>query len=164
MSVHSLFSLYRKVIGAFAFACMVGIVLLTALQVVSRYALQSALFWPEEAARFLLILITFIVAGLSYDRGEMIGVTIFTQRFSRRIALVFSVLVHLSMLTLLGLLIWYGWQFAQMNAVQKAAALRIPMQWIYMAVPVGFAILACHVLGNLLCTLRELARPKGDLA
>ena len=156
MQFKTLFDIYWKVTSAFAFACMPGIVILTALQVVSRYALQSALFWPEEAARVLLILITFIVAGLSYSRGEMIGVTLFTSILSRRLAAIIAILVHVFVLALLVLLIKYGWTFAQMNSIQKAAALRISMFWVYLAVPVGFGILSLHVLGSFVNSVRTL--------
>lgn len=163
MRFGTLLDMYRKATGAFAFACLTGIVIVTSIQVISRYALQHALFWPEEAARFLLIMITFLVAGLSYERGEMIGITAATQLLGPRGARICAVLVNLSVLVLLLILVRYGWSFARMNAIQKAAALQISMFWIYLAVPVGLSILALHVFGSLVRSVTILFSRK-DMA
>lgn len=143
---------------AFAFACMAGIVMLTAAQVFSRYVLQASLFWPEEASRMLLIMITFLVAGLSYEKGEMIGVTMLRDMMGRRASLWISILGHLLILMLLAFLVRYGWAFAEMNSIQRAAALRISMFWVYLAIPVGMAILAIHIALSLLHRITELRR------
>lgn len=153
-----LWRLYRGYISAVSLVSMVGIVALTALQVVSRYAFQSSLFWPDEAARILLIALTFLLAGASYMRGEMIGVGFFAALFGGRVALVFAVLAQGLTAALLVVLIWFGWKFAEMNAMQHAAALQISVYWIYLAVPVGLAILLCHVLASLAARGLELIR------
>lgn len=153
-----LWRLYRGYISAVSLIGMIGIVVLTALQVVSRYAFQASLFWPDEAARFLLIALTFLLAGASYMRGEMIGVSFFATLFGGRVALVLAVLAQILTAALLVVLIWFGWMFAEMNAMQRAAALQISVYWIYLAVPVGLAILLCHVLASLVARGLELLR------
>lgn len=149
---------YRRTMEAMAFACMAGIVFLTAAQVFSRYVLQASLFWPEEAARILLIMITFLIAGLSYEKGEMIGVTMLRDMMGRRVSLLISILGHLLILILLVFLVRYGWAFAEMNSIQRAAALRISMFWVYLAIPIGMAILAVHIALSLLYRIIELRR------
>ena len=159
-SVKAIVTLYSRAMEALAFACLVGIVIMTATQVFSRYVLGMSFFWPEEAARILLIFITFLVAGISFERGEMIGVTAVRDLFGRRFALVVAILGHLLILVLLAVLVRYGWAFAQRNAVQHAAALRVSMFWVYLVIPVGMSLLACHVVVSMIRRILELrARP-----
>lgn len=149
-------SLYWGAVGVVSVITMGGIVALTATQVVSRYVFESSLFWPDEAARFLLILQTFLLAGASFEKGEMVGVTVFTDRLGRVPALACAVVADLFAIALLLLLAWYGWEFAEMNSMQTAAALQIPVSWVYLSVPVGLLILMAHMTAALVRHLRQL--------
>ena len=146
--------LYWLAVYAVGAACMGGIVILTGLQVFYRYAVGSALFWPEEAARALLIAITFLLAGASYHRGEMAAVESVAAAFGATAARIFKAVSLLLVLALLGCLIWYGYIFAEFNAGQIAAAMQISVFWIYLLIPVGLFALAVHVAIGLVTVLR----------
>lgn len=61
-----------RAIGWIALALMVGVIL---LQVVCRYAFNSALNWPDEAARFLMLWMTGLVAPSAYRWGGFVAIT-----------------------------------------------------------------------------------------
>lgn len=140
---------------------MGGIVALTAVQVVYRYLLGSSLFWPDEAARALLIALTFLLAGASYHRGEMVAVDIAIRSLGPRWARAVRAVSLLLVLALLAALVWYGFVFAEFNAVQTTAALQVSVFWIYLTVPIGCLILAIHVALGLSELLRGRHLEKG---
>ena len=44
------------------------------MQVFSRYVLESSLFWSEEFMRYLMLWIVAVGAGISYTRGQFLGI------------------------------------------------------------------------------------------
>ena len=52
-------------------------------QVIARYVFDAPPFWTEELARFTLIWITFVGAGLVHQRGEHIAVNSFRDTLPR---------------------------------------------------------------------------------
>jgi TRAP-type C4-dicarboxylate transport system permease small subunit len=50
------------------FGLGISMSLIMAVQVFSRYALNSSLFWSEELARFMLVWLAFLGASLAYRR------------------------------------------------------------------------------------------------
>lgn len=150
--------LYWTAVYAVGAGCMGGIVVLTALQVFYRYVVGSALFWPDEAARALLIALTFLLAGASYHRGEMAAVESVANAFGPTLARFAKALSLLFVLALLVCLIWYGYLFAEFNSGQIAAAMQISVFWIYLLIPVGLFVLGVHIAISLVAIFRA---PRG---
>ena len=56
---------------------------------------------------------------------------------------------------LIGIVIWYGWDYAQRGGVQSMAGLEsVSMFWAYLAMPVGGVFCAVGIIGNLIDPLR----------
>jgi TRAP-type transport system small permease protein len=146
--------LYWGAIYLTAAAGMTGIVVLTAMQVWYRYVIGQSLFWPEEAARALLIGMTFLLAGASYHRGELAAIDMVIRAAGPVAGRVLRILSLLCALALLGVLVWYGLSFAQFNAGQRTAALQVSVFWIYLTIPIGCAVLALHMFATLVTLLR----------
>ena len=54
-------------------------------------------------------------------------------------------------LALIGVIIWWGWDYAQRGGVQSMAGLEsVSMFWAYVAMPVGGVFSAIGIVGNLL--------------
>ncbi len=88
-------------LGALCMALMVVIIL---VQVFWRYVLNNALPWPEEAARFLMIWATGLMAATAFRRGGFVSIELFVRLLPVRAASVLS-------LILLGLclvVLWVG--------------------------------------------------------
>ncbi|KAB7623678.1 TRAP transporter small permease [Alkalilimnicola sp. S0819] len=155
--LHGLNRAYQRalfVLGAGLMGLMLAVV---CLQIFARYVLGDSLSWSEELSRFLLVWITFLFAGISFARGEMIAVEMFTARLPRVLQAVFMALGGLATVTLFALLTWYGYDYAEWNRVQTSSALQVSMYYVYLAVPVGSALLVLHVLvGTCAQVLRTL--------
>lgn len=82
-----------------AMALMVAVIL---LQVFFRYVLNSALPWPDEAARFLMLWMTGLIAPVAYRRGGFVAIDMAMQALPRRAAAALGlVLLTLALIVLL---------------------------------------------------------------
>ena len=63
--------------------------------------------------------------------------------------------VSLAALTLIGVIIWWGWDYAQRGSVQTMAGLEsLSMFWAYLAMPVGGLFSVIGIVANFLDPLR----------
>jgi len=109
-----------------ALALMVLIIL---LQVFCRYVLNNALPWPDEAARFLMLWLTGLMAPVAMRHGGFVAIdTLLSVLPKRWVAVVSIILLILSILVLyvaIGLSAAHlksGWLF-------KSSSLKIPYDW-----------------------------------
>ena len=72
---------FGRWISVIALALMVLIIL---LQVFCRYALNNALPWPDEAARFLMLWLTGLMAPIALRQGGFVAIETLTQFLPRR--------------------------------------------------------------------------------
>lgn len=48
-----------------------------------RFVLHDPITWSEEAARYMMVWVTFLGAGYAMGKGKHIGVTMFVENFRR---------------------------------------------------------------------------------
>lgn len=61
-------------------SAMILMIFIVALQITARYILKISIPWTEEAARYMLILITFLGAAVSLARDEHIRINVLLER------------------------------------------------------------------------------------
>ncbi len=88
-------------LGATAMGLMVIVIL---LQVFCRYALGSALAWPEEASRFLMLWSTGLMAPTAFRRGGFVAI----DMVLRLLPSVVTLLISTILLALTILILWVG--------------------------------------------------------
>ena len=133
-----------------------GMAVVVAAQVFSRYVLNHSIFWSEELARFLLVWLTFLGAGVVYRRGGHASLEIFYVLFPLKIQKITSIIIHLVAFIFFVVIIIYGWRFAYFVRLQISPALSLP-KWIpHGIMPVSGAILALHALNFFFKDLRKL--------
>ncbi len=117
------------------------LLLIVLAQIVSRYAFNSSLSWTEEASRYLMIWGVLLGVSLSYLNGYLIAIETFVNRFPASVKKVIRVFNLLLSLFFTGILTIYGVNLCILGAQMESPALEIPYTWIYLAVPVGAALL-----------------------
>ena len=127
---------------------------IVATQVVCRYLFNNSLFWSEEAARYLLVWLSFLGAAAAYYRGAHPGIDILSSRLGPGLRRGKAVAVHLVCLAFFLVMIWQGAVFSHFVRLQTSPSLALPMWLVVLAIPVGGAVLACHCLLFLLRDLR----------
>jgi len=126
-----------------------GMVFFTTIQIIARVFFE-ALSWSEEVTRYLLVWSTFIVAGCVYKRGGHINVTFIQDLFKGNAKKYVQLLVHLLCGAFFTIAIYFGIKYMGRQGSQLSAALRIPMNLMYMAIPVGCGIMLLHVVNAML--------------
>ena len=139
-----------------AIVVMAGLVL---LQVVLRYVFRAPLMWVEEGSIFLMIWMTFVGAGIALRRGNHVAMTILCDRlpgaWSRAVSAVSSLLI----LAFLLVVAWQGWLLSVAVQHQPSPALRIPMMWPYLIIPLGAAFMTIQVVAMLLGRGSKVSSP-----
>ncbi len=105
------------------------------LQVFCRYVLGDALPWPEEAAIFLMLWMTAVIAPSAYRRGGFVALEILSSALPKRGAAVLA----LVLLLISGLVLYIGAQMglSEMSGLAgkfKSASLKYPTPegWVKM--------------------------------
>lgn len=133
---------------------LLAMTVVVVLQVICRYLLGAALTWSEEFARFGLVWITFLGAGIALRRRAHVGVQVIVELFSpgvRKMVQLFTIF------TVVGFLIiatFKGMELALFNMKQYSPAMGLPMGLVYLAIPSGCLVLIIQLAEQLLDLLR----------
>lgn len=137
-----------KIFGIVCMILLALMVVVTGLQIVCR-VFFTALPWSEELARYLMVWLTFIGAGCVYKHAGHISVTLAQALLPDLGKKGMQVLVHLLCGALFVVAVWFGVKYMGLQAKQLSAALRIPMKWVYLSIPVGCAVMLVHIIDAL---------------
>lgn len=123
-------------------------------QILMRFVLEQPAEWTEVLIRFSLIWMVFLAIPAAFRQGAMVSVDVL-YRWSPALRRVLDWVVALAALALIGIVIWYGWDYAQRGGVQSMAGLEsVSMFWAYLAMPVGGLFCTVGIIGNLIDPLR----------
>ena len=128
-------------------------VIIILIQVFFRYGLNSALPWPDEAARFLMLWMTGFIAPSAYRWGGFVSIEmLFRLLPSRIIKFLILILLMISMMVLVvGLN--YGLKHVESGWLFDSSSMKLPLQligmeatrmklaWMYMSLPVGLTLM-----------------------
>lgn len=100
--------------------------------------------WAEEATRYLLVWLVFLALGLALAEGRQIAMNTFLLGFPDRVRLILQKIIDATGLLFCAYITWVGSGLAQMvaNTGQLSPTLGISAGWLYLALPVGFLLLA----------------------
>ena len=120
-------------------------------QIVTRFVLEQPAEWTEVLIRFTLIWMVFLAIPCAFRQGAMISVDVLYRWSGQRIRRVLDWVVALAALTLMAIIIWWGFDYALRGRVQTMAGLEsLSMFWAYVAMPVGAIFSVIGIIGNLI--------------
>jgi TRAP-type C4-dicarboxylate transport system permease small subunit len=120
------------------------------LQIFFRFVIYIPLPWSEELARYLMIWTGMVGSFVALREGRHIGVTLVVDRLPLRAAAWVSVFVQVATILFLSILAKQGLALALINLNQLSPAMRIPMFFPYLAVPVGAALMIIELAAGVL--------------
>ena len=119
----------EEAIGALAMAliCVISI-----LNVIVRYATDVSFAFTEEYSVFLLVIVTFVGAGLAYTNNGHISIAIVVNWLGGRGTLVLKLISFLASVSLFAMLVFYGADltYDEFRFEETSPALGYPT-WIY---------------------------------
>ena len=145
-----------------AIAIMVIVIL---LQVFFRYVLNNALPWPDEAARFMMLWLTGLMAPVALRQGGMVAITGLLELFPAPVLKVISILLLCLSLLVLVIAVQLGWKHVNSGWLFASSSLRLPLglfgmkaqklklAWMYMSLFTGVCLM---IVVNVELILRSL--------
>jgi len=135
--------LLKKFISNFeAYLCVAMLIIMSIVvfvQVIFRFVLKSSLPWSEELCRYLLVYVSFLGGAYGVKTGAHLGVEAVTLMMPKKMRKVVEIIVLLLGMALCGILLKLGIDIVakQFQRMQYSPAMRIPMAYAYMAIPIG---------------------------
>ncbi len=124
---------------------LAAMALMVFANVVLRFLTDQSILWVEEVSRYLMIWLTFLGAGLVFRYGGHIGIDALQDRLPRYAAAIRTV-IFVFLLGFFGFMVWIGFRYAALTWGQTTPVMLIPVGVVYLAMPVGFALLILHLL------------------
>ncbi len=120
-------------------------------QIFTRFVLEQPAEWSEVLIRFSLIWMVFLGIPMAFRQGAMVSVDALYRAVPTGAKRVLDLVVALAALTLMLIVLWWGWDYAVRGRVQTMAGLEsLSMFWAYIALPVGAAFSLLGIVANYL--------------
>ena len=152
-------------------AAIALMVLAILIQVFFRYVLNSALPWPDEAARFMMLWLTGLMAPLAFRSGGFVAIDMVVQAMPAKIGQIVSLFLLFISAGVLAMAVNIGWgevtgfggKFKTASlyvpiALDFSEYLRVPRSWMMTSLLVGVVLL---FIVNIELILRALITMKG---
>jgi len=138
---------------AMAIACFMLVVAsaLGVFQIVTRFVLEQPAEWSEILIRISLIWMVFMGIPTAFRQGAMVSVDVLYRWSPPKVRRVLDWVVCLAALSLIAVIVWWGWDYARRGSVQSMAGLEsVSMFWAYAALPVGGLFCVVGIVANLI--------------
>jgi TRAP-type C4-dicarboxylate transport system permease small subunit len=138
---------------------LLAIVLIVLSNVFFRYFLHIGLGWTEEAARFLLIAMTFVAAAAAvkeWGHFQLLILTNWVPRRSHRVVQLFSIVVVLLMSAIL---VRYGIAITRVSWFQTSPTMEWSMGYLYSIVPFSGSLMFVFALEHFVAVIRGRSLP-----
>ena len=125
-------------------------VVTTGLQVVFRVIVAHPLYWSEEVSRYAFVWAVFIGSAITVKGQAHIAVDYLVGFFPQRIRTVLQYVVPTIVAIFLVTVISQSFRVVRVNMRQTSPAIGIPMGYVYLAIPVGCALMLFYTIINTL--------------
>ncbi|QKJ88691.1 TRAP transporter small permease subunit [Paramixta manurensis] len=137
------------VVAAIALMIMVTVI---PIGIFARYALDSALSWPEPVSIVCVIIFTFIGAPVGFRAGTHICVSMVTDRLPPRARRVAEIVCDLMMIAVCIIIFQASYSLCQDMWLQPQASLPdVTFGEMYLPIPVGAIFTLLFVVERLFC-------------
>ena len=136
---------------------MASATLITVIQVVARYGFNNSLFWAEEVVIYSIICMSFLAASLGVRRGAHITMDLLNAIGSPAVNRILLIVASLLGIAFALSIAWLGAELF-VNTLQRnqlTPALRLPMAWFYLPIPVAGVLMTIRYSANLLDAWRN---------
>ena len=125
-------------------------VVLLFAQIVSRQLFGYSIAWSEELSTYMFVWFAYLGAVVAAKMSAHNRVTVHMQFLPKWMAKTLMTVADLLWVAFNLYFVWlsYDFVFNRMNLFWKAQTLGVPMKYIYMILPIAFALMSVRVLWN----------------
>lgn len=138
------------------FLIMMGAVL---VQVGGRYVFNYSISTATELATFSQIWLVLLGSGIAMARNQHVAIDILPAQLSLNLQRVASVAIAIITLAFLAVLAYGSLPLLRLGAIQTSSAMRLPMWWVYLCLPVGAFYISLELV---VATIRTWNNPFGS--
>jgi TRAP-type C4-dicarboxylate transport system permease small subunit len=102
--------------------------------------------WTEELARYTLIWMVFLGAGVGVRHARMIALEFGVRKLPANVGVPIRYAVMLVSIAFFGLLFWVGIEFLELGRTETSPVLGITKDYVYWAMPVGMVLMILNSL------------------
>lgn len=125
------------------------------IQVVFRFLIDLPLAWSEELSRYSFIWLTMIVAPICIRLKANIN-TGTLGALPAQTALIVELGGYVLTLAFAAVLLVWGTMLLDVVKLQRSPAIGLPMHWVYVAIPIGAALMIVEIAAMLVATIKKL--------
>lgn len=144
-------------------AIALAMVIVVFMKVMFRYAMSSGFAWSEEISVLLMMWIAFFGGSLLFYDQSNIQMDFLVAKFPKNISRFLQWSYHIATILFLGLLFWYGMQFADQGRMSVFAASGIKKFWSYLSIPIGSFLGVYFELAILLRKIGHSVNGEGEM-
>jgi TRAP-type C4-dicarboxylate transport system permease small subunit len=137
-----------------------GLLIPVTMQILSRFTgIIPRYIWTEEIARFCFVWMIMIGAICAVRDGTHFDLDLLPGSENPRVEAAKRIFVHLMVMIVAGIFIWYGWGMIEFGWYQTSEIFELPMNWIFASWPLAGLLMALFLLEKILIELRAF---RGD--
>ena len=137
----AIIKIIRKINDIAAICLMSVLAICVIAQVIWRYALGTPLTWSEELARYMQIWMVMLGAAVMMRKGGHLAIDLVTASLPPKIKRVTDTLVYIAIIVFFSIVVWQGIPVTMNAMKQHSPAIQANMGYVYMALPVGGALI-----------------------
>ena len=119
-------------------------------QIFTRFIIEEPAEWTEVLIRVSLIWMVFLGIPAAFRQGAMVSVDVAYRWSSPRGKRILDYVAGIAALSLIAVIIWWGWDYANRGKVQTMIGLEdVSMFWAYLAMPVGGLFSVIGIIGSI---------------
>ncbi len=144
---------------------LIGMLAIVTLNVILRYFFSYSITWSEEASRYLMVWVTFLLFPYAHAKGSLVAVDFLVARFRySRIGVIHAIFLELLCLIVLVIACEQAYNFVVRSMATVTLALRLPMWWVTSVMPYSFALTAIASFVWLIKLISCLGNPEKLIA
>lgn len=113
--------------------------------VVARYLLDFSIIWVEELTRYMMVWVGFLGSGLVLRLGAHVAVDVLQDVLPAPAARVLRAAIVLLLGVTFAAMLWLGVRYAAFAWDQRTAVLDWSTGAVYLAIPIGAALMLVHL-------------------
>jgi TRAP-type C4-dicarboxylate transport system permease small subunit len=125
-------------------ALLAAMAVMVFANVALRFLTDYSILWVEEVSRYTMVWLTFIGAGPVLRYGGHIGIDTLEESVPRHAREIRAAILTLLALFFLVMIV-IGIRYSILTWAQTTPVLQVPIGAVYLAMPVGFALLIVHL-------------------
>jgi TRAP-type C4-dicarboxylate transport system permease small subunit len=110
-----------------------------------RFLTDHSILWVEEVSRYLMIWLTFLGAPVVLRYGGHVGIDTLQNALPRHAAWI-RLAIFVLLLTFFATMLWLGVRYSMVTWGQTTPVMQIPIGVVYLAMPIGFALMIVHLV------------------